>query len=569
MVMQADQTAKSEPRPRRRNWLLPLAVTLVMLLLLTLPYWLGYATARPGTFFTGILMNPEDAQTYFAKMLQGYDGQWRYRIVFTAEPHDPIFLGGFYLALGHLARLLDVSLPVVWHGAQAVGLVALLWTTYGFVAHFVRTPRARTAAYLLTIFGSGLGWLLFLSGTPYWLDSFPVDFKMPEARLFFTALTFPHIMFSTALLLAGFWLLLQALHAPGRGTGQRFLLAGLAGLANLVMSILHPLLIYLVVAVVSLYWLGLTLRARRILWLEGFLVATSLAVPALVYLYYAYELATNAVLRGWDSQRESTQSPPWPHYLVAYGPLLLPALLLPWQRWRQRVRWSNGELFLWLWVMAVALLVYAPLNSQRRFVQGVPVPLSILAAWGLQQVVWPWLSTRPGFQRLAARPRYSPAGLARFLTVVFLLFMALSNAYLWASITASAAIPALQPDLLFRPLAEQQAANWLRQHTGREDVIFGEYETGNYVAAQAGNRVVIGHWAETVNFAQKEADVARFYQPATDDAWRRAFLQAQGVRYLWYGPREQALGSFDPATLPGLQPVYQAGDLTIYAVPAR
>ena len=54
----------------------------------------GRITA-PGLSFTGILMNPEDSQTYFAKMLQGYNGRFLYTIPFTPEPHDPAFVGVF------------------------------------------------------------------------------------------------------------------------------------------------------------------------------------------------------------------------------------------------------------------------------------------------------------------------------------------------------------------------------------------------------------------------------------------------------------------------------------------
>src|SRR3990172_2572580 len=94
----------------RREWWIALLIALAAVALTWVPYGLGYQLARPDTEFTGVLMNPEDSQSYFAKMLQGYDGNWLYTIPFTTEDHAPAFVGGFYLALGHLARTMSLSL---------------------------------------------------------------------------------------------------------------------------------------------------------------------------------------------------------------------------------------------------------------------------------------------------------------------------------------------------------------------------------------------------------------------------------------------------------------------------
>ncbi|MCA9875257.1 MAG: hypothetical protein KC441_16415 [Anaerolineales bacterium] len=539
-----------------------LVVGLLLLGLTAVPYLLASLTVQPGMVFTGTLMNPEDTQTYFAKMLQGYDGRWLYTIVFTAEPHQPAFLGGFYIFLGHVARWTGLTLTAVWHLARSVSVLLLAAATYGFIAYFVTDRRTRMTAFLTAVFGAGLGWLLFLFYQPYWLGAFPVDFKMPEAHLFFTSLTFPHIILSTALLLISFWALLQAFDNKESSRGWAY--AVLASVINLGLSVLHPLLVYLIVLTYGLYWLLLAWRAGRILWREGFLLGAALVLPGLLNLYYGYSLLTNDVLRGWDAQRESTLSPPWPHWLLAYGPLLLLAGLHAYHHWRSGQKVPGRWLFLWTWVLAAALLVYAPLSSQRRFVQGVHVPLSILAAAGLVEVVLPWvLRTRP-LRAVLSHERYSEQGLTRFFIALFLLVISLSNLYVFASVSTSAVVQ--QPDLLFRPQDEATAVQWLRDNVARTAVVLGEYETGNYVAGQAGNPVVLGHWAETIDYATKTAVVVQFFDAATDDARRQELLDKYHVAYVWYGPRERALGAFDPATAVYLRPVYNQGAITIYQV---
>lgn len=535
----------------RSQWLLIILLAVGLVALMSLPYWLATTTARPGTFFTGIIMNPEDSQTYFAKMRQGYDGQWLYTIPFTTEAHEPAWVGVFYVWLGQAARALGVSLTAVWHGARSIAQFILFLTTYWFVGAFTENGRERWTAYLLALFGSGLGWALFLFGQTYWLDAFPVDFKQPGAHLFFTALTFPHITLGTALILCSVWGVWQLGQRPS------WRLAVALGGAHLLLGIAYPFLIYLVAGVAALLYLTWVWQRRRILWQTGWQIATAFLIPLPMYAYFAYVLVSNDVFAAWDAQA-ATPAAPWPHYLVAYGPLLL---LGAWHWWRRPLQ-RAAVTPLWVWALVVALLLYAPLPPQRRFVQGVHVPLSILAALGFCRLLLPWLARQRPWQKLVQHPRYSTTGLFTLLTAVFLFVMSLSNLYLLASVSVSAVIQ--QPDLLFRPDTEAEAAAWLRENGTETAVLLGDYQTGNYVAAQTGRRVVLGHWAETVAYEQKVADVAQFFAAATSDAWRQQYLAAQRITYVWHGPRERELGGFDPQTAVYLRPIYSNAAITIY-----
>jgi len=503
-------------------------------------------------------MNPEDSQTYFAKMFQGFQGRWQYTIPFTPETHQPAFIGGFYLALGQVARLFGLSLVQVWHLARIVAGLFLFLATFGFVATFLQRPRWRWTAYMLAVIGSGLGWLLLVLNRAQWLGDFLVDFRMPESHLFFTALTYPHVAAGTGLLLVVFWLILKTLAAPQRA--WRYALV--AGLANLALGIVYPFLIYLVAATAGLYWLYLAFRRRRLLWREAGLVAIIFAIPLPLYLLYAYTYQVNDVFRAWAEQA-ATLSPPWPHYLIAYGLLLLPAVLPLLRRgWRAEI--SDSLIFLWLWVAAAAILLYGPFGQQRRFVQGLQVPLAILATVGLKIVVIPWLSATGPFRRLVSRPRYSTGGLVSLFLFAFVAFSAISSLYLLADVLATTAL--VQPYPFFRTEEEAVAVDWLRANADPSGVVLATYGTGNYVAAHAGSPVVIGHWAETVDWASRLNDSNAFYESSTSDAWRQEFLSANDVRYVWHGPLERAFGGYDPGASSFLRPVYDGPETQIYAI---
>jgi hypothetical protein len=573
----------------RREWLVAIGVALATAVIGLIPYWLGNLTTPDGKVYMQLIMNPEDAQTYWAKMLQGFDGAWLYTIPFTPESHAAAGVGIFYVWLGQLARLLGLSLTAVWHSARFLASIILFLTTFRFIATFLPDKQSRWTAYLLALFGSGLGWLLFIVGQPFWLGAFPVDFKQPGAHLFFTALTFPHIALGTAVILFDMLVLQRiskqwslvgnqnrtqisqintdkkkkiCVHPRSSASNWRtsnWKWAVLAGLANIVLGIAYPFLIYIVAGTAVLLWSIMVWRQRRILWQEGWQIAIMFLIPAPLYLYYLSVWHSNAVFRLWDAQA-GTPAAPWPHYLIAFGPMLLLAGLFYWKRPARRPQFT----VLWVWILTAALLLYSPLNAQRRFIQGVHAPLAILAAAGFVQIVLPHWQNGRLWQKIVALPRYETAKLRHFIILLFLLIMSFSNIFLWLDVTRIATIT--QPDLFFRPVAEAEAVEWLRENTPVNATILGSYQTGNYVAAQAGQRVVLGHWAETVDFVGKETAVAQFFHSETPDSWRQDFLQQYNINYVWVGPREQALGSFDPATAKYLTPLYQNKTITIFAV---
>ena len=546
---------RSRNRLLSKEWLSVALVTLLMILLTAVPYILAVITNPPDQFFTAIFMNPEDSQTYFAKMIEGYNGAWLYTIPFTVEVHTPAFVGVYYIWLGHVARWLGVSLLFIWHAARVVAIAILSITIYLFIRNFIDDFRSRMIAYLLSLFGSGLGWVLFLSGNLYWLDAFPVDFKQPGAHIFFTALTYSHISLVTACLLAIALILFRLQTNPRYG----WWLAIFAGILNLCLVLLYPFMIFLIGLIAVYYYLALCWSSRQILWRLGWQFFVVFLLPLPVVLYYAYTLQTNEIFSAWHNQSVILAAP-WPHILLSYGIMVALAVLTWWRLPNQRQRTT----ILWCWIFAVITLLIIPSPPQRRFIQGVQVPLSIFSTIAMISIILPWMQQSGSWQKLIARPRYTSVKLTRFVLMFFLLFMSLSNIYLWFDVIRVVTIT--KPDPLIRPMDELTATDWLKDNGDLSLNVIGEYQTGNYVAAWAGNHVVTGHWTETVDYPRKEAEVAQFYDGQTSDEWRQALIEQYQIGYVWHGPREQELGDFDPTTAVYLQPIYENNTITIYKV---
>jgi len=496
-----------------------------------------------------LVMNIEDSQSYLAKMLQGAQGRWLYHIPFTPEEHQGAFVGGFYLFWGWLARLLGLPTIYLWHISRILCGALLLLVTYLFIAHFLEDRGERIFAFLLSMLGSGFGWALLLTGRPFLWGSFPVDFKMPEAHPFFTILTFPHFSFATAMLLVIFLLLLEYLR---RGS---LWWSGLAGVATLLLIIAQPFNAAIVAAVLLAYLALLIcykrLPPRRLL---GLLPLALIPWPLIIYYYFVF--TTNPVFRAWWEQA-STPSPHPLHYLLAYGPFILaiPGIMT-------MIREKGEGLLLVAWAVIIPPLLYLPVNPQRRFVEGLHIPLSILATIGVYRYLLPRMESSRLWARITSHERYEPRSLRRFVLVVILLLTLPSNLYILASL----GVTAIQhPYPFYHERAEVEAVDWLAAHTSSEDTIFTTYWTGSYIAARAGNRVFLGHWAETMNRAQKMEKAKTFFGPASDE-WRKALLREYNISYLFYGPREKALSGFEPGGKPYLVESYSNRLVTIYRV---
>jgi hypothetical protein len=198
---------------------------------------------------------------------------------------------------------------------------------------------------------------------------------------------------------------------------------------------------------------------------------------------------------------------------------------------------------------------YLPWNLQRRFLEGIQVPLGLLAGVGLAEGLLP----QPGRGDARSRLRW----LALPMVVAL---MSMSNLYLTAGFTAAAAG---RSPAIFWPADMLAGVDWLGENTSREETILAAFDTGNLIPARIGHRVVLGHWIETVAYEDRLAQVTRFFDAATSDEERLALLQRYGVSYVFHGPYERALGAFDPSTASYLILAVQLPAVSIYRVDQR
>ncbi len=556
----------SSPAPpliRASEWRFTLLVGVLALVIASIPYLLGAGMATEERIFGGFVYAVEDEYAYLAHMREGASGAWLFTLPYTPEPHTPRFFYIFHLLLGKLAAIipggnLTTRMVLVYHAARGVFGLGLLLTAYRFLAAFTERVRVRRIAWLMVTFGSGLGWLLVALGRPNWLGHLPLDFILPEGFTFLVLYGFPHIALGRTLLLWGMLFLLRAwgqlsttpnAHPPGRFTfhwpkkpgfwQKPGFWAMLAGLAWFLMGLIVPFYVAVAWAVMGAAWLMWSLRERRLMWRKAWLAGIGVFITAPVVLYSAWVFTRDPVYGTWAAQNLILSPHPL-HYLVAYGVPLILAAFAAQNAWR-------SERPLWLalaWVAVVPLLVYLPFNLQRRLVEGVQVPLSLLAAMGFSS-----LKLQGSRRRLA--------------TGVLLIMLSLTNVML---VAGNALALRGRPAPIYRDIGEVRALDWLAGRVEAEDVVLAAYSTGNYLPARVHARVFVGHGPETIHADEKKVLAAEFFDAATTDPWRQALLERYGVDYLFWGPAERAVGAFDPHNRSYLGPIYETVEYAIFEV---
>jgi len=536
------------------EWRFVLLVGLLALAVASIPYVLGAMLATDDRPFGGFVYALQDCYSYLAKMRQGAEGGWLFHIAYTPEPHMGTLFFPFHLLLGKAAALLlggsgppalaaDLTARMVWvyHAARWVFGLGLLLTVYRFFAAFTERVLVRRLAWLMVTFGGGLGWLLAALGQSDWLGSTPLDFILPEGFTFLVLYAFPHIALARTLLLWGMLFLLRAWRVIPRDNraSHSTHLAAMTGASWLAMGLIVPFYVAVAWAVMGTAWLVLSVRHRRAMWREAWAAGLAGLISAPVVCYSAWVFTSDPVYVTWSSQNLILSPHPL-HYLAAYGaPLALAAFAVR-ESWR-----SEGPKWLALaWVGLAPVLVYLPVNLQRRLVEGVQAPLSLLAALGFA-----------GFGLRGLRRRLAVA--------VLLVGLSLTNVLL-----AAGNCLALrgQPTPIYRDAAEVAALDWLGERIAPDEVVLSSYETGNYLPARARARVFVGHGPETIRFGEKQALVSRFFDAQTGDAWRRYLLEKYGIDYVFWGPEERKLGGFEPDRASYLISLYEARGYAVFEV---
>ena len=518
------------PRPDG-GWRAPRIVFVlaaVLSILTLLPYAYAHLTEPAGHTFMGFFFLGDDANTYLAKMREGWEGSWVWTNRYTTESSPPVYFFLWWIALGQLAALLHLPLLLMFHLAGVVGAFLLLYASWIFIQHFVEGRGARKFAIIFLATGLGMGYVLQALGKPvlFGAQTDTLDWRMPELSAFYSILALPHFVWAAAFQALAAVLTLRAV---ARGDLRLGVLGGLAWLGE---ASIHPQMPILLAGAV-----GIAVLVRwpdsRAGWIAA-VVAFAIPAPYIAYSYFAF-LGNPEVTR-WSSQWRNNLPPDAVSLAMALLPQLLLAVLAVPLLARRR---SREDLFLLAWLVLLAVILWLPNpagNLRRRFFDGVYLPLVVMAARGMYEVLVP---------RLKQRARgLVPFAYASFATIASCFLL------LGPFLVAGQAEYAL-------PTSDYNAIGWLGGRPA--GVVLSSARLGLYIPAYTPDTVYVGQYSETYNWSRKATEVQGLMNGEGDLlGWARD----HSIRYIVWS-RTDASGA-PPASLGA--PAYSSEGTFVFAL---
>jgi hypothetical protein len=524
---------------QERKWIWLTAI--IVMAVTTVPYILALSMEGDSWKFTGFLFGVEDGNSYIAKMLSGAYGSWLFKTPYTTFPQKGELAFLLYLLLGKLTSQSGqhAQLIALFHLFRFISGCLAIVATYDFISVFIKKNAVRRIGTLLASVGGGFGFLYLLGLNGLWGGRLPLEFYSPETFGYLSLYGLPHLALGRACLLWSICAFLNGFH-PLRKIKYSGIYLVILTLVQPVTAVLGFGLLFLAAAGnVFQYWLVnrkenpsllhvLQENGKNLIWIVSF------ALPVLVYIFVSYKL--DPFMQRWEQQNIIT-SPPLSDYLLAWGwviPFVIVAII------KMKKREMLYQYFLLAWLLVIFLLVYFPVNIQRRLAEGVWVAFIVIVLLVME----------------------NQKNRNVILTLLLFVFSLPT-----LSILAGGINSALHPQSpIFRPVQEVDAFEKIAKEADAGDVVLASYSVSNALPAWAPVRVLSGHGPESIDAVHVNKEVKSFYSNSYSQSEQIQFIQKYQISYIFLGPEERSLGIWDPSTCYFLQLLYNSQGYEIYKV---
>jgi hypothetical protein len=464
---------------------------LLVILIISLPYLIGFLASDNQAQFGGFLINPVDGHSYLSKILQGVRGEWKFKLPYTAEPGEGAYLFLFYLGLGHLGRLIQLPGIALFHITRVLSAIWLIWVMSKLFRALFPDTRAIKAGLILSVFGSGLGWIAILGG------AFTSDFWVAEAYPFLSMYTNPHFVIGLGFIV---YSLLPEIE-------ERLLPSMFAGL---MLAIIQPFAVVIVslVKIISSIWTIIEerLKIKQLLSAKWFWATAGFGISGgSILIYQFWVINSDPILAQWNQQNITLRPEPL-DLLISLSPCLILSAIGIVSAWKDRA----GRTMVF-WAGISLLLVFVPWSLQRRFLTGIYVPLVGLSIFGIQYLA---ANTQVKFRRWAL--------------LVLLLSIPTNLIVITSGLQA---ISERNPKIFLEGNLEE-GLQWIEANSPETSLVLADAETGLYVPSQTGRRVIYGHPFETIQAEEEKALLAEIYGQKQSDQYYREMLDRREINYV-------------------------------------
>jgi len=471
-----------------------LIVSCLVIILITVPYVYAFQTGSAEFDFGGFLINPTDGHSYLAKMQLGFQGRWKFVLPYTAEPGEGAYLFLLYIGLGHLARITNLSLIVVFHIARVISAIFLLWTLYIGFKRIFNKPKMQTLGFAIAVLGSGVGWMAVVFG------KFTSDFWVAEAYPFLSMYTNPHFSLGLGLMILA---IIPDIGKQSRG----YTVLGIA------LAVVQPFAVVIVVLALSIQ-VAIELEKSRgkgpVKIKEPINIKNLLFFGAgggFVLLYQYSSILTDPVLSIWN-QQNITESPDLLDLVISLSPCLVLAILGVVKGWKNQ----HGRLIIG-WVAVCLILIFIPWNLQRRFLTGIYVPLAGLCIFGIEEII----------EKISIK----------FQTVAIILVCLILPTNIVVILSGIKAASS-QDQKIYISSAITEGLDWIKDNSEQDAIVLANGNNGLFIPSMTGRKTVYGHPFETIDAGKEKIFVENFFQGDLSVEMSQDQMGIKGVDYIFY-----------------------------------
>lgn len=494
--------------------ILIILISILTIVIVNLPFAYFYAKNTPGYTFLGRkVVNSEDTYTYLSFIEQAKQGRFLFENLYTSEPQKPTLFRPSYLVIGKLASVFRLSAIASYHLSRIVLSIIFFLVLYKLLEKFFDKPYERVLAYFVVLFANGLG-------TINWI---------PEAVTFLSLGEAPHFILSQVLAITGIYFVFEFFEK------ENYKYMVYSSLAFLFLSFEHPFDIVLIAPVIFVT----SLLKRNSIFKSSLLAGLSSFGLAYQYL----ELSNNPILKLWQAQN-TLSTPSLTIILLGYG-FLIPLAIIGVEKFITKVDFKYK--FVIVWVFTAAVVIYLPFNFQRRLLETVHIPISILATVGLL-----WIADRLG--------KYKT-------DVIFLSLIILPIFSLYSIVNDFKTIPDTTNGYYYYiDNNELEAIEWLKPRSTFADIIFANKDYGNIIPGLIARKVFLGHNIQTVDLPKKiqEANTILLLK---NEAAEKKFFKDNNIKYIFLGKNDAVRNfGFTPEDFGFLKEIYNKDGVTIYQI---
>lgn len=505
-----------------------------------LPLLSGLVFPKQNLHFLGRqVINSQDTYTYVSFIEQARQGRVIFENLYRSENQKQNLLRPSYALIGFFSKLFSFPSIFAYHLSRLILCIFFMTILYWFLSLFFKKAFHRLCTFYLILTSMGLG---YLSG--FFFDS--TDLWIPESITFLSISEAPHFILSQIYMLFIFGGLILGLIRKKK----RYYMIAIISVVLLALE--HPFNLVVIASSVGLFCIW-GYREKLIVRKDLLTLGGVIFFCLLGLLYQYVETISNVTLSSWAGQ--SNLSSPVPlYYILGYG-FILPFAFIGFEKYLVTAKIEHR--FILCWVVVTLVLLYMPVFFQRRFSEGLHIPISILAAVGIFSI-----SLYISHFFVEKLKQVSFVG-----SVVFLLAV-LSIGAINSVVTTTLTIHRDNSNAYYYYVteAEYEGMEWIRQNTSPDDIVLTNWFYGNILPGVAGRKVYIGHKIQTPNFDQK-INLINSFLLEKDAKKALEFLHKNKIKYIYLGNNDTMLQyGFEPSKKAYLIKEFDEGGVTVRRV---